>query len=424
MPVFVFTKADTIEETVDELINRLMWLTARFDSANVNRLDTSVTDLNNADGDSIVNEFGNIYADFIVGDIVAAQSLYAKNGYISTLVVDELLTEDKVQKFLMSSTSDIDYIHINDQFTDYRTATYTSVAETGTTTTSVVISDHGLSTGNTVYNVTRGASRTITVVDSDTFTVASVTSQTIGDVIIQHSESKEGNLLYWTDTTHLLTTTEATDYPVYIYIYNDLLKMQVGFISVDGTQTPVITLGAGTGTSDYGKGFIYKGTDGLEEIYKSTVDGSIRKQIHTDDDVNHVIGTEVAKNVFSQTTAPTDVAKGSVFNKTNDFTLEDVQVFEDTGTVVVGDGRNVDVDASDGTFTLTLYSLATELAKSQLDSGELYLLIRNVSGTEVTIAASGTETITEAGSTGSLSLLAYEWVHLWGFGTNWEAKVI
>lgn len=270
MSTFVFQKADTIEQTVDELIKRISWLTSRLDSRNISWLETAVTDLLNAYGQSIVDENGNIIADLIVGNIIIAQALYAEKGYISQLVVDELLTEDKVSKYLSSNTAAINYIHIYNQYTDYRTATYTSVAETGTTTTSIVITNHGLSTGDTIYNSTRGVSRTITVVDDDTFTVASITSQTVGDLILQHAENNENKLLYWTDDTYLQSTIEVTDYPVYVYIYNDLVKLQIGFNNVDGTQTPMIVYGAGAGVSghpDYGKGYSYKDTTGLIHKY-------------------------------------------------------------------------------------------------------------------------------------------------------------
>lgn len=50
MPVFTFQKADTVEETIDELLQRLAWITSRLDSKNVKRLDTNETVIKSADG--------------------------------------------------------------------------------------------------------------------------------------------------------------------------------------------------------------------------------------------------------------------------------------------------------------------------------------------------------------------------------------
>jgi len=50
MPMFSFTKSDTAENTIDELIKRMAWLTSRLDSQNVKRLDTNETVIKSADG--------------------------------------------------------------------------------------------------------------------------------------------------------------------------------------------------------------------------------------------------------------------------------------------------------------------------------------------------------------------------------------
>ncbi|MFW9968617.1 MAG: hypothetical protein ACFFDF_00355 [Candidatus Odinarchaeota archaeon] len=50
MPTFRFQKADTVENTVDELIKRIAWLTSKLDSQNVKRLDTNETVIKSADG--------------------------------------------------------------------------------------------------------------------------------------------------------------------------------------------------------------------------------------------------------------------------------------------------------------------------------------------------------------------------------------
>lgn len=56
-------------------------------------------------------------------------------------------------------------------------------AESGTTTTNLKITAHGLLTGDTVYNATREAKLSVIKVDADNVTTASVTGQTAGDEI-------------------------------------------------------------------------------------------------------------------------------------------------------------------------------------------------------------------------------------------------
>ena len=55
MPTFTFTKSESVTDTVDELINRMGWLTSRLDSKNVKRLDTNATLIKSADGTTYIN---------------------------------------------------------------------------------------------------------------------------------------------------------------------------------------------------------------------------------------------------------------------------------------------------------------------------------------------------------------------------------
>lgn len=59
------------------------------------------------------------------------------------------------------------------------------LAESGTTTTNIKVTNHGLRTGDNVQNNTRaGVVLAITVVDANNFTVAAVAGQTAGDTIV------------------------------------------------------------------------------------------------------------------------------------------------------------------------------------------------------------------------------------------------
>ena len=55
MSLFAFTKSDTVEDTLDELISRLSWITSRLDSKNVKRIDTNETVIKSADGTTYIN---------------------------------------------------------------------------------------------------------------------------------------------------------------------------------------------------------------------------------------------------------------------------------------------------------------------------------------------------------------------------------
>lgn len=135
------------------------------------------------------------------------------------LTVDRLDTSDKVQKYLVSDTSDVNYIKIYDQYINFITAT-----------------TDGLST--------------------------------------EQAKDRNGLSLYWTDATHVASTTDVTAYPVMIYVYTEQTKSQMAFED-GGNHVPRITMGAGTGyTPDSGKTFIYKETDGFYIDYRHSITGT------------------------------------------------------------------------------------------------------------------------------------------------------
>ena len=88
---------------------------------------------------------------------------------------------------------------------------------------------------------------------------------------------------FWTDENKTAATTTATDYPVRVYTYTEYVKMSLLFED-DGTNyIPKLILGTGTGSGDNGKGFIYKGTDGLYIEYLHSTTGESRIIKLTDD---------------------------------------------------------------------------------------------------------------------------------------------
>lgn len=80
------------------------------------------------------------------------------------------------------------YGHIEDSKID---ATVEKTAESGTTTTNIKITGHGLAVGDMIVNATRSnAKRSVTaVVDADNITIDAVTGQTTGDSILYYPDA-------------------------------------------------------------------------------------------------------------------------------------------------------------------------------------------------------------------------------------------
>lgn len=69
-------------------------------------------------------------------------------------------------------------------------------AEVGTTVTNIKITNHGLSNGDYIENITKDAVRKVTVVDVNNFTVASVTNQVPTDKILLYPTGTFGKLFF------------------------------------------------------------------------------------------------------------------------------------------------------------------------------------------------------------------------------------
>jgi len=182
------------------------------------------------DTGNITDEFQS-YLEALQGAVVITSSLitesiYADYGDIAELTVDRLSTNAKVAKYKASDTSDVNYILIKEQTASWITATVKT-----------------------------------------------------GPVVVQH-RNRNGELLYWKDTEQKAMGTEVTAYPVYVYDYDELTKLQITFDLVDGVYIPRITLGAGVGNTEHpewGKAFIYKTSDRL--IMEHYTDSGVRSYI-------------------------------------------------------------------------------------------------------------------------------------------------
>ncbi|WHH58490.1 hypothetical protein [Petroclostridium sp. X23] len=149
----------------------------------------------------------------VVSNTNVTQILTAGNATIAELTVDRLDTGiAKIKNYLNSDTSDIHYKRDYAQYSQYITASTDGLQEEQVT-------------------------------------------------------DRNGNPLYWLDDTHMGTTTDETDYPVMSYVYTETIKLEISFDPNDPNNTPKIILGAGTGSGNNGKGFIWKDANGLTLQY-------------------------------------------------------------------------------------------------------------------------------------------------------------
>lgn len=207
------------------LVKELKFLLQNLDNDNISELDASKIknlDLDTLFADLIVANTiitETLYADYIQSNTAVTNILYAQEGRIARLTVDHLLTGD-----FLSGDPYIYFIEAKDQYLKFIEGTRT-------------------------------------------------------DTQVQYTTEPEdgeetGDPLYWDSAEHLYMTPNVTDFPVMVYVYTLLTKLEVNFEMGDsGYMEPKIILGAGAGVPgfpEYGKGYIYKETDGLLLRYIKT----------------------------------------------------------------------------------------------------------------------------------------------------------
>ena len=199
--------------------------------------------------------FDPITGDYIFdgrlgADAVFTDSLYAEQGDIAELTVDRLSTSRRVRKYILSDTSDDNYIRIQDNVIQLVTGTVNSSALLATEDSDVVATEND----------------------------EAIEAEGAPSGAVQ-ATNRWGQGLYWqkqpmghtadgypTDDSNppqqIYATTEVTDWPVWIYKYTELVKAQYSFVNVNGVYTPQIILGAGD-PSGNSKGYIYKTVDNM-----------------------------------------------------------------------------------------------------------------------------------------------------------------
>jgi hypothetical protein len=263
--------------------------------------------------------------DVIVNNTFITQNLYAERGTIAELTVDQLDTSDKVANYLAGNKADAHYIRAYDQHVEFIEAKYAlkqhwdtypqSPELTATYPYQVIINAAGnirlivssakwyyflsgdtqlkssvagkmyqlnVDTWEYVSEATNYSYTEILQANADVYNDVSLTTVLFTATHSDHVQltDRNGQRVYWIDETHTGTTLEVTDYPVYIYIYDEQVKMDMAFDTVDGVYVPVITFGAGFGNPDYperGKSRLFK--DALGAVWRYTTSQGIVQDI-------------------------------------------------------------------------------------------------------------------------------------------------
>jgi hypothetical protein len=251
---------------------------------------------------------GKLSADVINAlALLVTQSFYAEKGYIAGLTVDSLDTSQKLQKYLNEDTSEVNYIRIEGQNIEFCT------------------------------DSTDG-------------------SQT------EQARTRNGELLYWTDENYEYLTTSETAYPAMQYVYGTQLTKLKLFFEHDGEYyIPKIVFGAGTGTGNNGKLFMFKDADEFRIDYNSTTGQTWSIWIDDDgihfDGVPEIIHETVTKiiglvQVWVQADTPAGAKVNDLWVDTDDYSRYDVEPLTGAKTLAASDNE---VITCNGTFAITLH---------------------------------------------------------------------
>lgn len=150
---------------------------------------------------------------------IQAGTLTADDGFINDLTVNALKTLDKSD----SIGESVDYVHVKDNYLKLTTGTITGRDQ---------------------------------------------------------AKDNNGNLLYWTDQSKTMLTTEPTAYPFYNLTYDPVDKFKLYLYGQGVDSYPVMELGRGDGvTPNSAKAIIKKEPDNLNITYYKSNDGAVRKVV-------------------------------------------------------------------------------------------------------------------------------------------------
>lgn len=183
----------------------LEYLLNNIDDDNILSIDAAK--IKNLKAEVIVTEL--LFADYIQSNTAVTEVLYANEGRIARLTVDHLLTGD-----FLAGSEKIYYIDAQEQYMKFIEGTRNDALPQ-----------------------------------------------------VQYTD-EDNNPLYWDSAEENYMTPTVTDYPVMVHQYDYLTKLELNFENdaETGFMVPKIIFGAGVGNVEHperGKGYIYKGANGL-----------------------------------------------------------------------------------------------------------------------------------------------------------------
>jgi hypothetical protein len=236
---------------------------------------------------------GKLSSDVAVSNTVITESLYAENGAIARLTVDMLETSNKVERYLNEDTSDMSFKRVYEQY--------------------------------------------------DLYITASVKYDEYDNLLSEQLTTKDLNPVFWADETHTSTTLSDTGYPVMVYQYDEVVKMQISFEAdpETGYYLPIIQLGQGDGVTELSsKAFIRKGQTGIEMTYYESNTGNKRKLSISDDGVVVENGSESVDQRNARNVIPSPYNPVTSTGDIGDIYIEygDDIITDEDGAELVGGG--------------------------------------------------------------------------------------
>lgn len=222
---------DAIQMSVDDLKGNVSKIDQKVDGISMSVSGTltdgthSYVEISLKVGEHTTKGYVVIDGNVNVSGQLSAEALYAALGDIAKLTVDSVSTSRRIPKYLAGDTSDDNYIDIAEQH----------------------------------IRLMRGTT----------------------DGTSEQAKNPNGSLLYWENDisnasigsdgypylngVRVFTTTETTDWPVMVYVYEDFVRREITF-NTDDARTPIDVFGHGYGMDDpdRGKGFIQKFTNSFD----------------------------------------------------------------------------------------------------------------------------------------------------------------
>lgn len=250
-----------------------------------------------------------------------------------------------------------------------------------------------------------------------------------------HYTDEDDQPLYWDSAAHNYMTPLETEWPVMVYVYDLTTKLEMNFEAEyeSGvlTQVPKIILGAGVGNAEhpeYGKGYIYKGTDGLLlkyitsagkeltaylnedgiDIAHTATDDSVITLSLNDDGIKQTgsTGEQGIRNIAISSTQPTEAQDNDLWIATTDYSRYDSIDIGASGSLEASGAEYV---RASGTITVTLFTA--------VGHENVIRIIKNVGAGTVTIDGYSSETIDGAVTK---DLAVNEYCTIISNGANWE----